>query len=340
MGRFSSNIAKYLKPDNYFQYLNDKIGEFLYLDPYRKKNQYKDNLRKKDTITIFASPRGGSTWMANILMTLPGTALIYEPLFRNAYPELSELNFDWNQHIPQSDNWPEAHEFFRKLLNRQIVNVKIYRRNRFRDVPKSNLFIYKIVRGNLLLPWLVDRFDVMPILLIRHPCSVVASQLNHPGWRWVDKFSKYYIPQGRGNAVWKPYVSIFKHIREKEEVLAAEWAMLNKYVIDHPYNNKRWITVSYEGMLINPEKELKRVFGRIGRPVPDNISGVVKHPVNTKDSLSGEFIRKGDQLEAWRHRLTGKQIERVLNTVSKFNIKFYGPEPEPDYSLIYPGEPF
>jgi len=340
MGNFMNNTNKYLKPQNYIRYFRNIIGEQLYLKPYKRKNQGVDNLIKNDTITIFASPRGGSTWLSNILMALPKTALIYEPLFRNLYPELQKLNFDWNQHIPQSDDWPEAYEFFRKLLNREIVNAKIYRRNRFRDLGGSELFIYKIVRGNLLLPWLVDRFNINPILLIRHPCSVVASQLNHPGWGWVNRFTNYYIPQGRGHDVWKPYVSIFKHIKYPEEVLAAEWSILNKYLIDHPYNNDKWLTIAYESMLLNPEKEIQRIFNRICQKIPKNIEQVIKDPVNTRDEQSEKLIRSGEQLTIWENRLTQIQIARILNIVGEFDIQFYNRDPFPDLSLVYPRQKY
>ena len=39
----------------------------------------------------------------------------------------------------------------------------------------------KIIRGNLLLAWLVRNFEFPVLYLLRHPCAVVASRLR---WNW------------------------------------------------------------------------------------------------------------------------------------------------------------
>lgn len=45
----------------------------------------------------------------------------------------------------------------------------------------------------MLLPWIVKNFNVNPILLIRHPCAVVNSQIRHENWNHIGKEQISYI---------------------------------------------------------------------------------------------------------------------------------------------------
>jgi len=67
---------------------------------------------------LFADPRGGSTWLGQLLQDRPTSALIDEPLWRGFYKsdgsmpskssgkldELKELEFYYYQHIDENDN--------------------------------------------------------------------------------------------------------------------------------------------------------------------------------------------------------------------------------------------
>ncbi|EMR03573.1 sulfotransferase family protein [Cesiribacter andamanensis] len=224
----------------------------MYIEPFAKQQSREKSFNQKNTISLFTHPRGGSTWLAEILKTVPNTALVDEPLWRGLFQgngsipdpkdgklkETRLLNFYYYQPIPQNVEWPEAEEFFYKLFNREIANLNIYRETNIRQLGKAETFIYKFNFGHLLLPWLRDKFDIKAICLSRHPCAVVASQMKHPSRQKFMHNPIFYTPEFRYNDVFMAYDAIFRKLKQPEEILAAIWALNTKNTIYHPDNKK------------------------------------------------------------------------------------------------------
>jgi len=263
---------------------------------------------------------------------------VWEPLFifkktkikPFAYPEIHEVGFDWNQHIPENEKWDMAFIFFRKLFNREIINLKLYRFNNLKKIKNTDLFIYKFCFGHLMMPWLVNNFDLNPILLIRHPCAVVSSQLKR-GF----SFKKEYIGRffkGKYKDIYIKYKTVFEEIKTDEEYLAALWAITNIYPIKHVYNNKKWLTVAYEGLLMNQEFELTRISDWFKIDIKNNETFLSAPSFTTDDKL---IVKKKTQITKWKTQLSNKQVLLILNIVKKFGVDFYSEEIEPNYEVLY-----
>jgi len=71
-----------------------------------------------NAILLFSDPRGGSTWLTEILMKAINPAVIWEPLSPGINSEFKKLGFPPRQFIPEEDEWPEAKEAFQELFSR------------------------------------------------------------------------------------------------------------------------------------------------------------------------------------------------------------------------------
>ena len=317
-----------------------KIPRYLvnaaYMNPYCETNKFRNNIGPKKSILIFSNPRGGSTWLAELLKTLPNSTLIWEPLMKGRLKEFNDLNFFWHQPIPENADWPEAKEAFRKLLNLEIKSKQIYNRENQLNFPFSKHFIFKFCFGNMLLPWVVNNFDVNPILLLRHPCAVVSSQIKHDYWKSVEKGPLVYdIPDFPYNEYYLQYKDVIKHIRTFEEHLAASRAYTMVYTVLNPNNDKKWITLAYESLYNDFDTEIQRVFRRLNIDIPDKL-----YERKSKASImtmqhSIDYIHSGNQLYGWKNHLSGTQIRNILKIVNEFGITFYDESVEPDYNQIY-----
>jgi len=324
-----------------------RIGQafeyYLYLLPFSLANKDKDQLNNGSIISIFATPRGGSTWLSNILRQIPGSTLIWEPLFRHpsykinilnpfAYPHVRDLGFWWNQHIPENAEWPEAERFFTKLFNREIVNLKLYRYNKLKNVPNSEIFIFKFCFGNLMLPWLVNRFEIKPIFLIRHPCAVVASQLNYGAFSYMKKSPVINVPRwAKFYEYYLPFEEILKTVQTPEESLAVRWALTNQYLLHHSKNNRAWLTIAYESLLLNPIEELKRIENWIERPLAVNAEMFQTASFTSHQKEIDPIV----QISAWKNKLTSEQIQNILGVVKSMGIHCYDENILPDLDLLY-----
>lgn len=323
-------LHRYLKEVSYIYHYQTR------LKPHANRNSKLDHLAAGQNIYLFTSPRGGSTWLSQLLASIPDSAILWEPLFVGGrkYKELKEVGFDWHQPIPQDADWPEAKAFFKKLLNREILHAKLLWINDLRKVPEAEIFIYKFCYGNLMLPWLIDHFGIRPILFLRHPCAVVASQLKRGFTKgeWT-----YYARNCRYNEIFKQHEALFRRITQPEQRLAAQWAIEMHYLLNHPYHNKKWLTVTYEEMVLNPGREIERVSNWINMPIILPRMGTIRTPSATTDDGSLKRIKSPEeQLSSWKKELSPGQIYNVLQVVNEyFSLNHYTNTPMPNRELLF-----
>ena len=323
------------------KYTLHKVYEYYkYVLPFTKENTNKKNTNKK--ITIFSEPRGGSTWMADIIGKLPKSILIWEPMYLiPSYKEIKDVHFCFHQYIPENTEWPEAQEYFRQLYNIEIGSFKslrlYYNNPTLRNLKNAQYFIFKCCNSNMLIPWLTKRFDINPIYILRHPCAVVASQLKYKHWDYILKNVKAYFPDPdcRFKEIYFIYQDIIDKIKRPEERLAAEWALHNSVPSKHPENDIRWVTVAYENIYNNPEYEINRIFSRLNIKVPEILFNDIRKPSITSIEQSHENIKLGNQLGSWKKQLTKDQIKNILSITKEFGMDMYDETEVPDYTKIY-----
>ncbi len=279
-------------------------------------------------ILLFASPRGGSTWLEEMLATIPRTATIWEPLDLDRGTGPRELDLAWRQHIPEGTRWPEAEELFSRLLSGKVLSPYLAQATTPAELRAADRLIVKLVRGHLLLPWLVERFPLpKPVLLVRHPCAVVASMIKHGAW------DAHPIPPPRPASHRHDELMIHYHdiagpITTKEEYLAFIWCSTHAYLLKNPLNDKAWTTITYEELLLDTEATLKKVFTPWGMPVPQEALEISKRPSRTTRPGS-PTEQPLDRISHWCSQLDPGQQDRILRMLQRFDVDLYDSDPLP-----------
>src|SRR5690606_852588 len=149
--------------------------------------QSKMDVKPLEHFLIFSDPRGGSTWLMQIVKQVTNKPILWEPLHVKNVPELQKIGFGWRQYIPEQANWTEAKEFFDKLFKGKILNPWIMQQTTKQELLQADQLVVKFCRGNALMPYLTSTysFKYKPIFMVRHPFAVVASQMKHGGWKNV-----------------------------------------------------------------------------------------------------------------------------------------------------------
>lgn len=281
--------------------------------------------RKKYSISenhyIFSSPRGGSTWLMEMIQTITNEPVIWEPLFLGIEDNpFKKLNFGWRQHIPENVAWREAKTLFDELFTGKILTEKILNHSSFSQIVISKSLLFKICRGSALLPWLTNNysFSFKPIYLIRHPFAVASSQLRHGAWDYP--FSEYTIPDTPFNDGYIQHESFLRKIKTREEALVAEWCLTNLIPLKHPDNNIKWLTINYEEFVLNPEKTVNRILQSWGLEYDLSTINFNKDSATTKKDSPDLTI---ERLSNWKNHLNDKQIESMGNVLNYFNVKCY-----------------
>jgi len=165
---------------------------------------------------IAGSGRSGTTWLLDALARANGLRTVFEPLNprgvrsarvltrhsddpRHGEGEIFEILEQALQgRLPGL--WPNCRILYRELLPR--LPLKAFAWN-YRDLFRNSLrfrrdrrkpVITKLIRGNLILPEIVERFDARALLIVRHPAGVVASRLRfvgRPEWSYEARLARY-----------------------------------------------------------------------------------------------------------------------------------------------------
>lgn len=334
--------------ENILNKIIDRYHLHRYVFPFVKRNKNRV-ITRENTICLFCHQRSGSTWLAEILLQIPETCLIDEPLqlgkikgrgliSNNKYRSIFDIKgrrFYDEQPIPPKAKWMDAEELVADIIGGRIDALSLYNEAGFERLKTARIYITKFNFGHLLSNWLVDRFSTSTIVLTRHPCSVVASQLQVKDFKKPDYIPDKAFPDFRYKDVIRKYDNIYRTIKSTEEYLAFMWSVKIKEAIYHKSHEADWLNVAYESMLTDFEGETQRIFNWIGKDIPGELTDFRYRPSVSASAHSIERIQTNQQLNAWKYDLSTKQIHEIINIVEKFEIDIYSIDPEPNYDILY-----
>jgi len=277
----------------------------------------------EDNIYVFTNPRGGSTWLMELLNKIPKTAIIWEPFHPNNGAVNSSFKLGWRPFVPYDKEWNEL-----KLeLNDVFSNVKTsdwtVSRSSFKEFKNANTYIVKMVRANALLPWVVNNFELKykPIYLLRHPIPMAESHIRSFS---IDKniwtSDNYSAPDVTFNDNFIEHIDFLSTLNSKIELQVADWCLTNYRTIKHTLNNK-WITVFYEDIVLHPEEVLPVIFEQFGS-VPKELFEDIKKPSWTASKTLEKNPK--DQIEKWISKYSQEELEKLNRIILYFEMdEFY-----------------
>ncbi len=317
----------------------DKLNRTLQFRSYKTDlSAGKCSLNITENILLFCNPRGGSTWLMEILSSINNTAIVWEPLFRGKIDTtgktptqtraglevLNNLNFWYSEYIAPSEERPDAFKFFNDLFSHKYLHRSIYHKNSIKSLQNADTAIFKFCYANLMTQWLITNYNYKSIILHRHPCAVVSSQLKHKGgWKNHESLDRFSIPKCNNPSLFQKHENILLKLHTTEECLAAIWSL--NFLATHEQGDSV-LTIHYEDLLLNTRESLELLQKYINKDLDiDNILSVAHLP--SKTSNKSKIIPE-KQLSSWKNNLSTEQIENILNTVQRFGIDTY------NYSLI------
>ena len=271
-------------------------------------------------IIVVSSPRGGSTWLGEILSEGKNSLFIDEPLFVNSHNRLKQVGIVWEMHLrPNEDN--KFTIFFNDLFSLNFFHWRPLVKNKISKFIHTDRLVFKFINANLLMDYFASylKSEIL-IYMIRNPFAVISSQLNHNGWLWAQKVTTMKIPEHILE------IDCFKNLDFKElndltteQVLAFNWCLTNKPVISSLNNNKKWLTVTYENLIDKQSSDISRIQKFIDEDSNLNIELISS---STKGN-SADDIKFGNQLNKWKSKLTDQQIENIQIILQRFNFVVY-----------------
>jgi hypothetical protein len=275
------------------------------------------------SVVVAGSARSGTTWLGDLLARALRARVVFEPLNHERVPELRSFGaFPYRR--PDDDD-RALESACRRMLSGRLSGAWVDR-ELHRLVSRRR--VVKLVRGNLLLAWLAERFPETPmLLLVRHPCAVVASRLAL-GWDPGPDLEAILAQERLLRDHLEPYREPLAAARTPEERTALVWCLHHLV----PLRQRRpdsFTVVHYEHLAARDEAELARLWAAVGGDHPRPADASWRRPSRTS-RLASAAVTGEDALSGWRRQLRPDQIEAVLAVVRAFGLDaWYGEDTMP-----------
>lgn len=285
----------------------------------------------ENAIVISSEPRSGSTWLAEILhFKIKNSVINWEPLHLSEGVVPKSLNYGWQPFIPGNSINKDYSLFLEKVFRGKLATDYTLILTGVREVIAAKYVITKLVRANLLLPFIIKNFpEVKPIFLLRHPVPTCISQLkNFQKIKEEELWQKaikpvYGYSEIMNNDLLKGHLKYIDSLNSYIEKKISIWCVFNKHNLQQLDDNEA-IRVYYEELIINPEKETLKIINALGK----NGIFLNNEKFNFSKPSSSDFstsFKRNPKLQLEKEFNTWDQDKwlKIQNILDYFNIKSY-----------------
>ena len=271
----------------------------------------------RSSVFLAGTGRSGTTWLSDVVNHRGGYRYVFEPFHPGKVEALA--HFRPRQYLRPDDRREVFLGPARRVLTGGLRDPWTDRFHRG-FLPRRRLI--KDIRANLLLGWLGANFPGMPIvLLLRHPCAVVASRL---ALGWKDNLFETMEQEDLVEDFLSPMETRIRAARDDFERHLFLWCIDN-YVPLKQFGPGEIHLAFYENLLARPKEELRRLFAFLGEDFDDRAYRNLERPspLSRKDAPEGPSVG-------------GRRLEEAVEILSLFGLdRVYGEGTMPDPSGAY-----
>ncbi|USD43117.1 sulfotransferase [Vibrio sp. SCSIO 43135] len=278
--------------------------------------------RTQQTTPILISGfwRSGTTWVQEVMAQTITAKTMFEPLAPNTFLPLHHgLPVKSSAYLPLTSKVLTAEDL--RLLDLSFSGVAP-RRSNFNYLCRKTLqetlnrrVVVKLVRGQFLLPFLSERYDLPMVLHVsRHPMAVAFSMLR-TNWAWnineVD-YSETYFREAKTELTVEQQDILntlmeFSH-ETPERKVAALWALSEQFA----YQQDCVRGFKYEELLQDPHTGFTAMANAVNQPVSGPIEAGKATAVTEADRKN---IDTSARLHSWKEKLSVRQQNEIRSVL-------------------------
>lgn len=276
-----------------------------------------------ETVILAGLPRGGTTWVSEVINYDNSYRYMFEPFYPRYVPSIRQRRI--HAYMRPGDlgvkNFSKAVD---KIVTGNIRNPWIDRFNR--KVIYDKILI-KDIRINLLLGWLAHHYpNLKMILLMRHPFALAFSQ-ERVGWGAGVK--AYYQDAQLVKDYLERFIPSIAQAESHFEKRVVVWCIEN-YVPLHQLSGKKNVYVCfYEWFCADVVAEAKKLLFWLGKNTAELSEDHLRAP--SKTSKKDSAVYTGDDLICrWTKHISPSDVGRGMKILEVFGLhKIYEESPLP-----------
>jgi hypothetical protein len=271
-------------------------------------------------IVIFGVARSGTTWLSQIISTV-GYELSFEPIGSMNFAEDYKVK---HEPIPPFYYLEKRDKNAYKPYMDMIMSAEI--RDKFVLKPDqqkyigSNKKVIKLIRANLMIPWMQENYDFYGILIIRSPHATINSQIKYHMNEGVLNIEDFY-PKVVLNNFTPKQRNIMKKVKNRKDILAVNWCIQNSIPLKKA-NRHNFVILKYEDLVKNPKRVIRKLSKRVGF----DFTKAVREQLYKKSFTSRKETKKIQNYNPrsfWKKNFTQEEIDSIVEIVKAFNLEEY-----------------
>lgn len=178
--------------------------------------------------------------------------------------------------------------------------------------------IVKSVHAALALEWILERFDAVPLVVVRDPLNVLSSWCE---LGWIDQKRKDVLDEldPRSRAAFATRTGIAAPAADASPLARAAWLVgaLTTSLLDAAERNPGWVVASHEALCESPPQAFRRLCSRLELPWSDGADELLTQ--TNRPGQGYEIDRVSSELpHAWRTRLSEPEAAEAQSVLEPF----------------------
>ncbi len=274
-------------------------------------------LRKPSAPPIYVCghARSGTSWVASTLAQQPGTLYYHEPSDGRywGWTNIPEQTGYFRLETGQENNYFQQ-AFDAPFAGRWSPSLRTKLKERIS--PRCRIVV-KDVWTSICPSWVIDQYKPTTVFIVRHPCAVVASQLE----RKLDSYHGLNALEKQGLIP----SELSQRVESMSEVerLATIWAVTTRYML---MDSKEYKTplhiISYEDFALNPKASFmdlaeKLMLGTDLTEIENFIDRTTQHTTGDRYSTTR---KSSERINLWKSVLSSRQIKEVRTITRIYSL--------------------
>lgn len=285
----------------------------------------------KPNICLFATRRGGSTWLMDILSVNRGLRYLNQPFSFFSGPAylldyLPVVEASQFIHLEPSDE-KQVRAYLEALLEgRLAVNAPWEFWKPAYDFHSDRLLL-KVLDAKGLIDWIDQTFTVDILYLTRHPIPTSLSILSN-GWGLTAKaylqhpyFCETYLSDALEAYCW----DLLRRGTPLQQYVL-NWALENLIPLRLLPGRPAWQHVSYEELTLHPGQTLERLGKTLQLDDMDRMQAQLGSASRSSKSLKTTLEANDDghaRLQKWKKRVSDEEEKAACAILDKLELDLY-----------------
>jgi hypothetical protein len=292
-------------------------------------------VKYNENIFIFGISRGGTTLLAEALVSILNARLVWEPLFpyRKVFLEsinpfsthrYNTLKMGWYPHVAHR-NQVKVDTYFERLFALKERNIRFYRYTNYQLFSKQESTVFKFCFANFMYPYFNQKFASKSIVLLRHPFAIASSSLNFGNnYNWhKENYDKWrYSDNPWSGDFFKQYETSSHLINSAFALIVYQATTQFSYILSQ-INKENTIIVFYEDLVTDSDNVFKELASFFGKELDASRFKLSLSKQSFSSSKGHTHQNEIAQLSKWQKHTTKEDIEQGLKIFEALDFKVY-----------------